>query len=167
MHKRLPNISIEKYAAYLDGNLTDEEMQQIESFIEKDSDMQAFLAAEGVVNSDFDLDSLDNEFVPLDLELASIELPSIDTGLIIEQSSFIDNFFSSEGDRFSEETGSLEETNRDGFPIGSENMDDVINTGNMVASEEISEQVPFDYGMDSIELPSPEEDLPFEQDVFF
>lgn len=107
MHKRLPNISIEKYAAYLDGNLTDEEMQQIESFIEKDSNMQAFLAAEGVVNSDFDLDSLDNELVPLDLELASIELPSIDTGLIIEQSSFIDNFFSSEGDSFLEDTRSI------------------------------------------------------------
>lgn len=167
MHKRLPNISIEKYAAYLDGNLSDEEMQQIESFIEKDSDMQEFLATDGCIDADFDLDSLDDELIPLDIELASIELPSIDTRLTLEQNSFVDNFFSSESDRFSEETGSLEETNRDGFPIGSENMYDVINTGNMVASEEISEQVPFDYGMDSIELPSPEEDLPFEQDVFF
>ena len=29
MVKHLPHISIEKYAAYLDGNLPDEEMKQI------------------------------------------------------------------------------------------------------------------------------------------
>ena len=41
MHKDFePPISIEEFAAYLDGNLSDDEMQRVSSEIENDEAMQ-------------------------------------------------------------------------------------------------------------------------------
>lgn len=107
MVKHLPHISIEKYAAYLDGNLPDEEMQQMKAFIDNDSEMQAVLEADGNIGDDFDLDLIDNEPVPFDMELPSIELPTLDLYSPIEQSGFIDEIFSPAGDRFGDEMGSI------------------------------------------------------------
>lgn len=122
MHKRLPNISIEKYAAYLDGNLPDEEMQQIESFIENDSDMQAFLEVDESIDTDSYIDYLDNEHIPSEINLHSLELPSLDTRLSIEQKSFIDEIFSLDGDRFLEKQGLYEQTLKHSKKMKSNNI---------------------------------------------
>ena len=113
MVKHLPHISIEKYAAYLDGNLPDEEIQQIEAYISSDSYMQAVLEADSRIGIDIADDLLQNEDIPSDIGLDSIELPSIDMDLSFEQNSFINDFFSLDGDRFDEEMGSIiEEINK-------------------------------------------------------
>lgn len=121
MVKHLPHISIEKYAAYLDGNLPDEEMKQMKAFIDNDADMQAVLEAESNIESNPDLDLLENEPVPFDMDLDSIELPSLDAGLIFEQNDFINDFFSLGSDRFFDETGSII---------------DVINTNSIMAKND-------------------------------
>lgn len=107
MVKHLPHISIEKYAAYLDGNLPDEEMQQMEAFIDTDADMQAVLEADSNVGADLDLDLLENEPIPCETELPSFELPMIDEKLSFEKNSFINEIFSPIGDSFLDEIRSF------------------------------------------------------------
>ena len=114
MVKHLPHISIEKYAAYLDGNLPDEEMKQMKTFIDTDADMQAVLEADSNIGADLDLDLLENEPIPFDFELASIKLPTLNTGLALEQNVFFDELFSSDSDRYGEEMVSIiNETDQD------------------------------------------------------
>ena len=124
MVKHLPHISIEKYAAYLDGNLPDEEMQQMKAFIDNDAEMQAVLEADGIIGADFDLDLIDNEPIPFDMELPSIELPTLDLYSPIEQNGFLDEIFSPVGDRFGEEMGSI---------ISEINQDDNSQNNNIMA----------------------------------
>ena len=107
MVKHLPHISIEKYAAYLDGNLPDEEMQQMKAFIENDADMQAVLEADSNIGDDLDLDLLENEPIPCEIDLHSLDLPSLDSGLPFEENSVIEDFFSLEDDRSWEEMSSI------------------------------------------------------------
>lgn len=107
MVKHLPHISIEKYAAYLDGNLPDEEMEQMDAFIENDMDMQAFLEADESIVAVPEMDLYDNEPVPYEKDLPSIKLPSLDERLPFEPNTIVDDFFPIDGDRFGEETGSI------------------------------------------------------------
>lgn len=107
MAKHLPHISIEKYAAYLDGNLPDEEMKQMKAFIDSDSDMQAVLEADSNIGADLDLDLPENEPAPFEMVLPSVELPSIDAVSPFEDNSIIEDFFSLDGDRSWEELGSI------------------------------------------------------------
>lgn len=115
MAKHLPHISIEKYAAYLDGNLPDEEMQQMKAFIDGDSDMQAVLEADSNIGADLDLYLPENEPVPFDFELASIKLPTLDTGVALEQDVFFDELFSFDSDRSLEEMDSNSSVNKNEF----------------------------------------------------
>lgn len=107
MPKHLPHISIEKYAAYLDGNLPDEEMQQMDAFIQNDPEMQAFVEAGNYIDAISETALLEDEPVPFDIELPSIELPSIDTELPFEPNSYIDDFFPIDSGRFGGEFGAL------------------------------------------------------------
>lgn len=107
MPKHLPHISIEKYAAYLDGNLPDEEMQQMDAFIQNDPEMQAFVEAGNYIDAISETALLEDEPVPFEIELPTIELPSIDTELPFEPNSYIDDFFPIDSGRFEEEMGSI------------------------------------------------------------
>jgi len=102
MVEHLPHISIEKYAAYLDCNLPDEEMQQMKAFIDNDADMQAVLETDSNIGGDLDLDLLENESVSFEMDLPSIELPTLDLYSTLEQNDIIDEIFSLDGDRFGE-----------------------------------------------------------------
>jgi len=168
MDKQLPHISIEKYAAYLDGNLPDEEMQQMKAFINNDSEMQAVLEEDSSIGADFDLDMLDNEPIPFDLELPSIELPTLDLYSPIEQHGFIDEIFSPFSDRFGEEMGSImDEIDQDVFSTGNDFMESSFEIEDPTENTEISEQIPFDFETDFIELPPFEDDLTFDHDDLF
>ena len=113
MPKHLPNISIEKYAAYLDGNLPDEEMRQIDAFIENDSDMKAFVEADHIIEENNDMDWIDDDLQPFDM-LSAFELPNIDFGLAFEHDLFVDKNYSDVGDRFNANIESiLDEINED------------------------------------------------------
>ena len=105
MVKHLPHISIEKYAAYLDGNLPDEEMQEMKAFVDTDADMQAVLEADSNIEADLYLP--ENDSIPYEMDLQSIELPSLDAGLPFEENSVIEDFFSLEDDRSWEEMSSI------------------------------------------------------------
>lgn len=107
MVKHLPHISIEKYAAYLDGNLPDEEMKQMKAFIDTDADMQAVLEADSNIGADLDLDLLEDEPIPHETELPSFELPMIEENLPFEENSFINEIFSPTDDSFLDENGSF------------------------------------------------------------
>lgn len=80
-----PSISIEKFAAYLDGNLLEDEMQRISSLIENDNTLKSILDVaeqidasleeyssnglqipEDIINWDFELPDMNDTFVPLD-----------------------------------------------------------------------------------------------------
>ena len=79
-------VSVEKFAAYLDGNLSDKEMRDIDALISSDPDMEELVSVSDEVdkdldiylqdefgldadmtaldNSDFDIPNLDNVFFP-------------------------------------------------------------------------------------------------------
>lgn len=80
-----PSISIEKFAAYLDGNLPEDEMQRISSLTENDNTLKSILDVseqidasleeyssnglqipEDIINWDFELPDMNDTFVPLD-----------------------------------------------------------------------------------------------------
>lgn len=106
MVKHLPNISIEKYAAYLDGNLPDDEMHQIDAFIENDSDMKAFVEADSKIEENNDMDWIDDDLQPFDM-LSAIELPNIDSDLGIEHNINTNNFLLDVSDRIEDEIESI------------------------------------------------------------
>ena len=127
MVKHLPHISIEKYAAYLDGNLPDEEMQQMKAFIDTDADMQAVLEADSSIGADLDLDLLENDPAPFEMVLPSVELPSIDAASPFENNSILEDFFSLDGDRFWEEMSSILNDDASHHELLNENGDMNIN----------------------------------------
>lgn len=82
-----PSVSIEKFAAYLDGNLPEDEMLQISSLIKNDEMFKSIFdiseqidmsleeyssnglqVPEEIVSMDFDLPSINNTFSPLDMD---------------------------------------------------------------------------------------------------
>lgn len=79
MHKDfMPPISIEEFAAYWDGNLSDDEMERVSSVIENDESMQNI----SFHNESVEENLADCEFTDLSLpeELSSLdfEIPQID-----------------------------------------------------------------------------------------
>jgi hypothetical protein len=156
MVKHLPHISIEKYAAYLDGNLPDEEMQQMKAFIDTDADMQAVLEADSNIGDDLDLDLLENEPIPCEMDLQSLDLPSLDSGLPFEENSVIEDFFLFDGDRSWEETESIlyDGFNHQEYLDEIENMNDNMeiedNPIGLVANEDVcslTPDTPYNWGI--------------------
>ncbi len=156
MVKHLPHISIEKYAAYLDGNLPDEEMQQMKAFIDTDADMQAVLEADSSIGADLDLDLLENEPVSFEMDLPSIELPSLDAASPFEDNSIIEDFFSLDSDRSWEEMSSLmnDGTNHHGFLDETDDMnsnlgieDDPLNLTASENEDGAIHDTPYDWGI--------------------
>lgn len=75
------SISIEKMAAYLDGNLSEHEMQDISSIIDSHVSLQKFINA----SSDIDevLSSMSNVEMelPKELQTPDFEIPSLDANI--------------------------------------------------------------------------------------
>ena len=156
MVKHLPHISIEKYAAYLDGNLPEEEMQQMKDFIDNDADMQAVLEADSNIGDDFDLDLLENEPVSFEMDLPSIELPSLDAASPFEDNSIIEDFFSLDSDRYWEEMSSIlnDDASRHGFFDEADDMNGTLgiedNPFNLAANENedgVIHDTPYDWSI--------------------
>ena len=62
-----PLISIEKFAAYLDGNLSEDELRYITSLMESDEDMRLLCKMNDGI--DYDNDLLSNEIEMIDVSL--------------------------------------------------------------------------------------------------
>lgn len=83
-------LSIEKFAAFLDGNLTDSEMQQFTQLVEHDQMVQSMMEASGNIATSYD----DNDLqLPSEINDSDFEIPDLDKvafGEYIED-SIIDN----------------------------------------------------------------------------
>lgn len=71
-------ISIEKMAAFLDGNLSESEMQGISSMIDADASLQKFMDANSVIDESISAFSLSDMGLPQELQTLDFELPSLD-----------------------------------------------------------------------------------------
>ena len=71
-------ISIEKMAAFLDGNLTASEMQGISSLIDSDASLQRFMDASSVIDESISAFSMSEINLPQELQSPDFELPSLD-----------------------------------------------------------------------------------------
>lgn len=74
-------ISIEKFAAYLDGNLSEDEMSRIDALVQTNPDMEELISISDIV--DEDCQALQNDQFALEAELTALEgsdfeIPDID-----------------------------------------------------------------------------------------
>lgn len=91
------SISIEKFAAYLDGNLPEGEMNELSSMIESNSELQAFANVNTLIDDTINGYSKQDIELPLELQSKDFEIPSF-SDLVTDNDS-------------SEDTGFFEELN--------------------------------------------------------
>lgn len=77
MDKHLPPISIEKFAAYLDGNLSQEEMGTISSLANDDDSIKQLLDANSDIEETLSSYKSEDLILPKDIESMSFEIPQI------------------------------------------------------------------------------------------
>lgn len=72
-----PSISIEKFAAFLDGNLPQDEMQNISSTIEHDEDLKAILDTSYMIDTTLENDISDDVQIPDEIANLEFNLPNL------------------------------------------------------------------------------------------
>lgn len=70
-------VSIEKFAAYLDGNLSSEEMQQMSSLIDSDSGLQEIVNSSNMVDETLSNFSMDGTDLPEEISSDDFFIPLI------------------------------------------------------------------------------------------
>lgn len=70
-------VSIEEFAAYIDGNLSDDEMQRISSVIEYDDTMQDIVGQNAIVEDLQEAYYTDDYILPLEIESLDFNIPEI------------------------------------------------------------------------------------------
>ena len=82
MHKDfVPPVSIEEFAAYLDGNLTEDGMNEVASAIQSDGFLQNILSTGNMVDETLSTYDNWNQIVPDDVFTDSFEIPNIEENL--------------------------------------------------------------------------------------
>lgn len=82
MHKDfVPTVSIEKFAAYLDGNLTEEGMNEVASAIHSDDSLQDILSSGYMVDETLSTHDDWNQIVQDDIFTDSFDIPNIEENL--------------------------------------------------------------------------------------
>lgn len=71
------SISVEQFAAFLDGNLPESEMNQIKTLAEKDSMLHELIEASSIIDSELSDCSIENIECPFDIDSLAFELPTI------------------------------------------------------------------------------------------
>lgn len=72
-----PSISIEKFAAFLDGNLPQDEMQNISSTIEHDEALKAILDTSNMIDTTLENGISDDVQIPDDIANLDFDLPNL------------------------------------------------------------------------------------------
>lgn len=72
-----PSISIEKFAAFLDGNLPQDEMQNISSTIEHDEALKAILDTSDMIDTTLENDISDDVQIPDEIANLEFDLPNL------------------------------------------------------------------------------------------
>lgn len=86
MHKDfVPPVSIEEFAAYLDGNLTEEGMNEIASVISCNKNLADITDINDVVDVIKEQYMQDDESLPSEIESMDFEIPEISDEIVIEQ----------------------------------------------------------------------------------
>lgn len=76
MHKDfVPPVSIEEFAAYLDGNLSDDKMQSVSSVIENNETMLDIVGQNGLVEDLQETYNGDDNILPIELESLNFNTP--------------------------------------------------------------------------------------------
>ena len=73
-----PDISIEKMAAFLDGNLSDVEMQNISDLIGGDDSLKNIMDANSIVDDNLSVYSSGDSLLPQELQSLEFDIPAID-----------------------------------------------------------------------------------------
>ena len=76
-----PEISIEKFAAYLDGNLTPDEMVQIADIVAQDADMGTLLRQSEIVEENMKTDESIEMSLPDEIASLDFSLPELGNGM--------------------------------------------------------------------------------------
>lgn len=77
-------VSIEKFAAYLDGNLSEDEMNRIDALVAANPDMEKLVAASDEVNEDIQVYMQDEFAYEADmtaLEDSDFDIPNLEADL--------------------------------------------------------------------------------------
>lgn len=80
----MPPVSIEKFAAYLDGNLSDDEMNRIEALVSTNPDMEELVAISDEVDEDIQVYMQDEFAYEADmtaLEDSDFDIPNLEADL--------------------------------------------------------------------------------------
>ena len=86
MHKDfVPPVSIEEFAAYLDGNLTEDGMKNISSIISCNKNLADIAGINDVVDVTKEQYMQDDELLPSEIESMDFEIPEISDEIVIEQ----------------------------------------------------------------------------------
>lgn len=70
-------ISLEKFAAYLDNNLSDADMQQVSAIIEMDDDMRQLMSQSVMIDEDMEAEDYWEEQLPESLTNEEFDIPDI------------------------------------------------------------------------------------------
>ncbi len=122
-----PSISIEKFAAFLDGNLPQDEMQNISSNIEHDEDLKAILDTSNMI--DTTLENIPDEIANLEFDLPNLTDNSVDFNMFhIDDTPDVstcadDSFYSDTNDVSLDINDSIDTTSDDINPDNSSDLD--------------------------------------------
>lgn len=128
-----PSISIEKFAAFLDGNLPQNEMQNISSNIEHDEDLKAILDTSNMIDTTLenipDDVQIPDEIANLEFDLPNLTDNSVDFNMFhIDDTPDVstcadDSFFSDTNDVSLDINDSIDTTGDDINPDNSSDLD--------------------------------------------
>lgn len=128
-----PSISIEKFAAFLDGNLPQDEMQNISSNIEHDEDLKAILDTSNMIDTTLenipDDVQIPDEIANLEFDLPNLTDNSVDFNMFhIDDTPDVstcadDSFYSDTDDVSLDINDSIDTTSDDINPDNSSDLD--------------------------------------------
>ncbi len=128
-----PSISIEKFAAFLDGNLPQDEMQNISSNIEHDEDLKAILDTSNMIDTTLenipDDVQIPDEIANLEFDLPNLTDNSVDFNMFhIDDTPDVstcadDSFYSDTNDVSLDINDSIDTTSDDINPDNSSDLD--------------------------------------------
>lgn len=77
-NKFVSPISLEKFAAYLDGNLPQNEIHEVSSLVERYEELQELINANEAIEETLEFNSFLNEELPEDIASLDFEIPDIE-----------------------------------------------------------------------------------------
>lgn len=77
-NKFVSPISLEKFAAYLDGNLPQNEIHEVSSLVERYEELQELINANEAIEETLEFNSFLNEDLPEDIASLDFEIPDIE-----------------------------------------------------------------------------------------